>query len=454
MNFFHFSDLQITNVILLFGFYNMHTLAAGTLGNCDLPKKYRLSRINLCSSPRDSVSSDRNQLTKRQKHKIVINVSGLIYETFATTLDKYPETLLGTSLKRSLLTDDRTGQIYLQRNRTAFEAILFYYQSSGCLIRPTNVSMVEFEIECSYYDICEDAIKRMKDRDGFLYKREVKIPGYKYYRDFQHTMWKFFEFPREFENQSAMMYFLFSFGMIIFSIAIFCVETEIVDDLNGIKLKEYMYINETIEIALNVFFGMELLARLVSYPTKGRFFKKILNLIEISSVLLYLTSVGCPIHKARTWAINISRMMRAFRIARLARVSIMIKTSILVFKTSIEDILAVWFTILIICVLCGSTMYYIEMAEPNTKFTSIPMSMWWAMQTVLCLGYGDIVPTSVTGKICGTFMLYYGVVTVMVLVLALGSRFFEMYAKFINMGSWLPEEQNKENEKMMDFGSA
>ena len=71
--------------------------------------------------------------------------------------------------------------------------------------------------------------------------------------------------------------------------------------------------------------------------------------------------------------------------------------------------------------------------------------MWWAMQTVLCLGYGDIVPTTIFGKIVGAFMLYYGVVVVMVLVLALGSRFFDMYAKFIDMDSFLPDEGAKED---------
>lgn len=421
----------------------MHTLAAGNLGNGDLPRKYQTISL---STPDSIISPDTVRKRRQHRRKVVLNISGMIYETFASTLDKYPETLLGSSIKRSLVTDDKTGHIYLERNRTSFEAILFYYQSSGCLIRPLNTPMVEFEVECSYFDIPEEAIKRMKDRDGFLYKRAVKTPRYKYYRDFQHTLWQFFEFPREFGNPSAMIYFIFSFSMILVSIAIFCIETEITKDLHGIELRDYKYINESIEIALNVFFAIEIWARLFAYPIKGRFFKKILNLVEISSVSLYLMSVAFPPHWVRTWAINFSRILRSFRIARLTRVSTMIKTSILVFKSSINDILAVWFTILIICVLFGSAMYYIEMAEPGTKFTSIPMSMWWAMQTVLCLGYGDIVPTTVMGKIFGTFMLYYGVVTVMVLVLALGSRFFDMYAKFINMGSWLPEEQNKETE--------
>lgn len=426
----------------------MHTFAAGALGNTELPRKYCTSRHNLhhntpLETPLSGGASAGSYSTK--KRKVVLNISGMIYETYTKTLDKYPETLLGTSLKRSLLTDYRTGEIFLERNRDSFDAILFYYQSSGCLIRPRGVPMMEFEKECKYFDIQTQAVKRMKVRDGFLHKRDVRIPGYKYYRDCHYTMWQFFEFPKEFSHVSAMVYFMFSFTMIIISIAVFCVESEIIIHLNGFKLEEYYHIQNSIEIAVNVFFAVELLTRLTVFPIKSRFFQKPVNVIEAISVVLFFISFWCPPHNVRTFTINVSRVLRTFRIARLARVSMMIKTSILVFKTSVKDILAVWYTILIICILCGSTMYYIEMSQPDTEFTSIPMSMWWAMQTVLCLGYGDIVPTSVMGKIWGTFMLYYGVVTVMVLVLALGSRFFDTYAKFLNMDSFLPDENANED---------
>ena len=426
----------------------MHSFAAGALGNTELPRKYFTSRQNLHQdTPPNTALSSSVSTGNHAKNgrKVIINISGKIYETYRKTLDKYPETLLGTSTKRSLLTDCRTGEIFLERNRDAFDAILFYYQSSGCLIRPHGVPMTEFEKECKYFDIQTQAVKRMKNRDGFLHKRDIKIPGYKYYRDCHHTMWQFLEFPKEFPHPSAMFYFIFSFTMIIISLAVFCVESEVILNVKGVKLKEYYYVQNSIELAVNVFFTVELLTRLTVFPIKSRFFQKPVNVIEAVSVVLFLVSFWCPPHIVRTFVINISRVLRTFRIARLARVSMMIKTSILVFKTSVKDILAVWYTILIICILCGSTMYYIEMSQPGTEFTSIPMSMWWAMQTVLCLGYGDIVPTSVMGKILGTFMLYYGVVTVMVLVLALGSRFFDMYAKFLDMGDWLPDENAKED---------
>ena len=94
-----------------------------------------------------------------------------------------------------------------------------------------------------------------------------------------------------------------------------------------------------------------------------------------------------------------------------------------------DDVFAVLYTMIIIVVFGGTIMYYMELNEPGTQFTSIPESMWWAMQTSLCLGYGDIIPQTILGRYLGLFVLYGGVVIVMVLILSLGGRVFDMYAK-------------------------
>lgn len=414
----------------------MHSLASGGVGNLQvsLPRRYFTSRLTLCSLPK------KNDVNRK---KVVINISGMVYETYESTLDKYPETLLGTAKKRAALYDRRVQQIYLERHRAAFDAILFFYQSSGYLIRPSNISMDEFEAECNFFDIPENAMMRMKQRDSYLHKSRVIIPGYYTYNNIRYFLWKFIEHPKEWPNSAAMAYSFFSLFLIFASIAVFCVESEVHDELHGTDAKRYFYIQNMIELSLNIYFALELLVRLYAMPQRKRFFKSPINITEITSVALYLFAFGFPNHFLKMYTINVARSLRAFRIARLARVSLMIKTALLVFKSSINDIFAVWFTIFIITIFCGSAMYYIEMKEKNTKFTSIPASMWWGLQTVLCLGYGDIIPTTVMGKIIGSFMLYYGVVVVMVLVLAMGSRFFDMYAKFINMDSFLPEEGQK-----------
>ena len=81
------------------------------------------------------------------------------------------------------------------------------------------------------------------------------------------------------------------------------------------------------------------------------------------------------------------------------------------------------------------------MNQPDTQFKSIPHSMWWAVQTIVFLGYGDIVPTSSVGKLAGALCLSMGSIIIIVMVLALGGRFFDLYSKEIHQKSFLPENQ-------------
>jgi len=53
-------------------------------------------------------------------------------------------------------------------------------------------------------------------------------------------------------------------------------------------------------------------------------------------------------------------------------------------------------------------MYFLEGNEPNTQFTSIPESMYWGIVTVTTVGYGDVVPVTVMGKIIASLMMMTG----------------------------------------------
>ena len=49
--------------------------------------------------------------------------------------------------------------------------------------------------------------------------------------------------------------------------------------------------------------------------------------------------------------------------------------------------------------LFGSLGYYLENAEEDTGFSSIPQGMWWAVQTLTSVGYGDFTTQTVLGKV-------------------------------------------------------
>ena len=57
----------------------------------------------------------------------------------------------------------------------------------------------------------------------------------------------------------------------------------------------------------------------------------------------------------------------------------------------------------------GSLEYFIENGEEDTGFYSIPQGMWYAVQTLTSLGYGDFSPTTLLGKLVGSACAVSGV---------------------------------------------
>jgi len=50
----------------------------------------------------------------------------------------------------------------------------------------------------------------------------------------------------------------------------------------------------------------------------------------------------------------------------------------------------------------------IRFTDPH-NFTSVGLGIWWALQTVTTVGYGDVVPTTVAGRIVGSIEMVVGV---------------------------------------------
>ncbi|KFM58916.1 Potassium voltage-gated channel protein Shaker, partial [Stegodyphus mimosarum] len=71
--------------------------------------------------------------------RVVINVSGLRFETQLRTLNQFPDSLLGDPGRRIRYFDPLRNEYFFDRNRPSFDAILYYYQSGGRLRRPVNV---------------------------------------------------------------------------------------------------------------------------------------------------------------------------------------------------------------------------------------------------------------------------------------------------------------------------
>jgi voltage-gated potassium channel len=63
--------------------------------------------------------------------------------------------------------------------------------------------------------------------------------------------------------------------------------------------------------------------------------------------------------------------------------------------------------------------------DPESEFSTFGVSLWWAVQTVTTVGYGDVVPTSDLGRVVGTIVMLLGIGFVTVITASITAIFVE-----------------------------
>ena len=363
------------------------------------------------------------QLNQPLPRKVVIKVRGSIYETFESTLQRYPLTLLGSQTRNDELMQDR-GKIMLDCEASVFDAILFYYQSYGILRCPIDVDMHRFAAECRKLEINEQDIKEMQEREGFLYEKPLTGSSR------QHVpmkLWRFLESPES--SLAASLFAVFSCLMIAASTCLTCIQTlpSIRDSHESPFVSNPLHL---LELSLNLFFAIEYFLRIISSPDKSKFVRSIPNIIDFFAVYPYFAVL--IVDSTNVLAAKFLGVIRSVRILRLIRLTKQSKTleiAIRIMQNCVGDVASMVSTIFISCLVGGTLEYCAEANVKGTRFTSIPQSLWWAVQTVIPVGYGDIVPQSTMGKIVGGIVVVMSSLTFALPLLFLGGTFFKYYSK-------------------------
>uniref|UniRef100_A0A668T637 BTB domain-containing protein n=1 Tax=Oreochromis aureus TaxID=47969 RepID=A0A668T637_OREAU len=422
--------------------------------------------------PRDYYESEdlfEKHCMEEKDEKVVINISGLMFETQLSTLNKFPETLLGDPMKRISYFDPMRNEYFFDRNRPSFDGILYYYQSGGRIRRPANVPLDVFANEIVFYELGHEAMEQFREDEGFIKEPEVLLPT----NELQRQFWLLFEYPES--SSAAKSVALVSVLVIVISIFIFCLETlpEFREDndfipgvtqfINGTRedanlhqttknllayFTDPFFIVETICI---IWFCFELGVRFVVCPSKSDFFNNIMNIIDIVSIIPYFVTLGTELATTPDDDMNSSqnmslailriiRLVRVFRIFKLSRHSKGLQILGQTLKASMRELGLLIFFLFIGVILFSSAIYFAEVDEPQTQFVSIPDGFWWAVVTMTTVGYGDMCPITMGGKMVGTLCAIAGVLTIALPVPVIVSNFNYFYHR----------ETEQEEKQVMD----
>jgi voltage-gated potassium channel len=151
-----------------------------------------------------------------------------------------------------------------------------------------------------------------------------------------------------------------------------------------------------IEWTFTFLFTLEYIARLISIGKPLKYFLSFYGIIDLISIL--------PTHTLAV--IRSIRLLRVFRILKLAQFISEANVLIQALKASRPKIVVFLFALLSLTFILGTMMYLIE--TPESGFTSIPRSIYWAIVTLTTVGYGDIAPQTVLGQTLASLIMIIG----------------------------------------------
>lgn len=169
----------------------------------------------------------------------------------------------------------------------------------------------------------------------------------------------------------------------------------------------------TVEYCLRVWSIIESDNPCYQRPVKGRlrFMASPLALIDLIVLLPFFLGslVGVDLRMLRAL-----RLLRAFRLTRYAQ---SMNLLLQVIRDEGPIIAAALFVLLMLIVVAASVTYLAEHAAQPEAFGSIPSALWWAVVTMTTIGYGDVVPHTLAGRICAAVI---GVISVGMVALPAG----------------------------------
>lgn len=208
----------------------------------------------------------------------------------------------------------------------------------------------------------------------------------------------------------------------------------------------YAGIMEALELVTVLFFTVEYALRLTTadylYPELPgrraalRYVTSFSGLIDLLSFLPYYLPVFFP---AGVVAFRMFRVVRIFRLFRINAYYDALNVIADVVKSKRDQLLSSVFIILVLMLASSLCMYSLEHEVQPEVFQNAFSGFWWAVSTLLTVGYGDIYPITPVGRLFGIAITFLGVGMVAIPTGILSAGFVEQYTRLKSVGDYSVE---------------
>lgn len=158
-----------------------------------------------------------------------------------------------------------------------------------------------------------------------------------------------------------------------------------------------------IEVITVAIFTGEYLLRLLVADSKPGFVFSVFGMIDLVSILPFYIATGVDLRSFRAF-----RLFRLFRLLKLVRYNKAIRRFHRALLIAREEIVLYLLLTALLLYLAAVGIYHFENTAQPEAFASVFHCMWWAAVTLTTVGYGDVYPITLGGRIFTFFLLLVG----------------------------------------------
>ncbi|XP_076861273.1 A-type voltage-gated potassium channel KCND2 isoform X2 [Brachyhypopomus gauderio] len=412
-------------------------MAAGVAAWLPFARAAAIGWMPVASAPMPAPPRDKR---RTQDGLIILNVSGTKFQTWRNTLERYPDTLLG-STERDFFYHEETNEYFFDRDPDIFRHILNFYRT-GKLHYPRHECISAYDEELAFFGIIPEIIgdccyeeykdrrrenaERIQDDEDNDNNNDLVLPD----MSFRESMWRAFENPHT--STMALVFYYVTGFFIAVSVMANVVETvpcgSTFNRLKEVSCGErYALAFFCLDTACVMIFTVEYLLRLIAAPSRYKFVKSVMSVIDVVAILPYYIGLVMTDNEDVSGAFVTLRVFRVFRIFKFSRHSAGLRILGYTLKSCASELGFLLFSLTMAIIIFATVMFYAEKGSNSSKFTSIPAAFWYTIVTMTTLGYGDMVPKTIMGKIFGSICSLSGVLVIALPVPVIVSNFSRIY---------------------------